>query len=94
VTQVRRGTPAHEAGFDADDEILAIGDFRVRADQFDTRLARYQPGDRISVLVARREELRRVDVTLQAEPPRQWVLEPLPGATDAQRERLRAWLGS
>jgi len=93
VTQVRRGTPGFDAGFDVEDEILAIGDFRVRADQLDTRLARYQPGDKVSVLVARREELRRIDLTLGTEPSRAWTLEPRSDATEAQRERLRAWLG-
>ena len=33
ITQVRRGTPAYEAGLNVDDEIIAIDDFRVRADQ-------------------------------------------------------------
>ena len=31
VSQVRRETPAYEAGFDVSDEIVAIGDYRVTA---------------------------------------------------------------
>ncbi|HVY91296.1 MAG TPA: hypothetical protein VHA14_01050, partial [Bryobacteraceae bacterium] len=38
ISRVPRGTPAWEAGLNVDDEILAIDDFRVRADQFTARL--------------------------------------------------------
>ncbi len=94
VTQVRRGGPAEAAGLNVDDEILAIDEFRVRAGQLDTRLAQYQPGTVVSVLVARRDELRRLDVRLGAEPPRQWQLEVAPASTPDQRRRRDAWLGA
>ena len=42
-----------------DDEILAIDDVRVRADGLAARLEQYQPGDKIAVLVARRDRLTR-----------------------------------
>ena len=63
VSQVRRGTPSHEAGLNVDDEILAIDDFRVRPDQLDARMEQYLAGDRVSVLIARRDRLIRLDVT-------------------------------
>lgn len=93
VTEVRRGTPAYEAGLNVDDEILAIGEFRVRADQLDGRLEKYRPGDRVSLLVARREQLRRIDLTLGADPGDSWQLEVRPDATPEQRARLHTWLG-
>lgn len=92
VTQVRRGTPAEKGGISVDDEILAIGDFRVRAGQLDNRLGQYRPGDIVSILVARREELRRFDVTLSSEPPRPWTLDTRPGATAEEQARLNLWL--
>jgi len=92
VSQVRRDTPAMAAGLNVDDEILAIGDFRVRADQLATRLEQYKPGDRVPMLVARRDQLLRLDVTFGAEPPRAWRLEVNPAATDAQVTRLGQWL--
>jgi predicted metalloprotease with PDZ domain len=93
VSQVRRHTPAHGAGVNVDDEILAIDDVRVRADGLNARLEQYRPGDRIALLVARRDRLLRLDVTLAAEPARSWRLEPLPNATDEQKQRLTAWIG-
>jgi len=77
VSQVRRGTPASEAGLNVDDEILAIDDYRVQADRLARRLEQYRPGDRVELLVARREQLRRLQVTLGAEPPKAWRLEPI-----------------
>ena len=92
VSQVRRNTPAIDAGLNVDDEILAIGDFRVRADQLPTRLEQYKPGDRVTLLVARRDQLLRLDVTLGTEPPRAWRLEVNPAATGEQTARLTQWL--
>jgi predicted metalloprotease with PDZ domain len=92
VSQVRRGTPALAAGINVDDEILAIDDVRVRADGLTARLEQYRPGDRVTVLVARRERLLRLDVRLGTEPPRTWRLGVNPGASDEQRRRLAQWL--
>ena len=92
VSQVRRETPGWHAGFNVDDEILAIDDDRVLPDQWQSRLKRYSPGDRVSVLIARRERLRRLDVTLEAEPPNVWKLEFHPDASAAQAARRAAWL--
>ena len=41
VSQVRRETPGDAAGLNVDDEIIAIDDFRVRADQLNARLDQY-----------------------------------------------------
>jgi predicted metalloprotease with PDZ domain len=92
VTQVRRETPGWRDGFNVDDEILAIDGYRVRPEQWAMRLASYRPGDRVAILVARRERLRTLDVTCAAEPPQRWQLEVDPAANTVQQERFRAWL--
>ena len=91
VTQVRRETPASAAGLNVDDEILAIDDFRVRADQLNARLDQYTPGDTVALLVARRDQLMRLELKFGVEPPRDWRLETNPGASDA-RQRRAQWL--
>ena len=75
VSQVRRGTPGYEAGLNVDDEILALDDYRIRADRLENRLEQYRPGDRVTVLLARREQLMKLDVKLGMEPPKTWRLE-------------------
>ena len=92
VTQVRRDTPAFAAGLNVDDEIIAIDDFRVRADQLTARLDQYRPGDSVVLLVARRDQLIRLPVQFKAEPARQWRLEVNPAATDAQQRQRARWL--
>ena len=89
---VQRDSPADVAGLNVDDEIVAIDDFRVRADRLDNRLEQYQRGDKVSFLVARREQLVRIPVTFGAEPAKGWRLELNPAATDTQRRQLDAWL--
>jgi len=93
VSGVRRGTPAYDAGLNVDDEIVAIDGVRVRADGLTNRLEQYRPGDRVQVLVARRDRLTPIDVTLGADPGRPWRLELRPDATDQQKSRVAAWLG-
>ena len=44
VTQVKRDTPAYEAGLNVEDEILAIDDYRVPPDGIEGRLKFYRPG--------------------------------------------------
>jgi predicted metalloprotease with PDZ domain len=92
VTRVLRETPAWEAGLNVDDEIIAINDVRVRPDQISQHLENYRPGDKVSILIARRDVLIRLDLTLGNEPKR-WQLEIRPDATDSQKRNLESWLG-
>jgi predicted metalloprotease with PDZ domain len=93
VTQVRRATPGYDGGVNTDDEILAIDEFRVRADQLTMRLEQYRPGQKVSLLVARRERLVRLDVVLGSEPDDAWRLEVDPSATTEQQAHRKAWQG-
>ena len=93
VTSVRRETPAYAAGVNVDDEILAIDDVRVRPDGLAARLEQYAPGQRINLLVGRRDRLTRLEVNLGLDPGRPWRLEVDPTASEAQKSRLIAWLG-
>ncbi len=94
MTQVRRGTPAHAAGVNAGDEILAIGDYRVPPDGLRERLKCYRPGETATLLVARRERLVRLPVAFGAAPRPRFRLEADPAATPEQRRRLDDWLGT
>lgn len=93
VSRVPRGTPAFDAGINVDDEILAIDDIRVRADGLTSRMDQYRGGDTVRVLVARRDRLVTLDVTLGREPGRPWRLQTLSNASADQQKRLAAWLG-
>ena len=47
----------------------------------------------MTLLVGRREELKRLTVTLGAEPADRWNLVVRPEATPEQRAHLGQWLG-
>ena len=92
VSQVPRDTPAHDAGFNVDDEILAIGDHRVRANQWNERITLTPPGSQISVMISRRGALRRLPVVVGTQPTNQWDLQPVEEASHAQERHRKAWL--
>ena len=92
VTGTGRERAGAADGLAPDDEILAINERRVRADQLARRLDDYEPGHRITVLIARRDQLERVPVTLVGESPHMWEIEIDPAASSTQRSRLDAWL--
>jgi predicted metalloprotease with PDZ domain len=92
ISSVQRSSPADAGGLNVDDEILAIDDFRVRADRLENRLEQYKAGDKVMFLVARREQLVRIPVTFGVEPQKDWQLEVNPSATDTQRRLLDDWL--
>ena len=92
VTQVRRETPAYEAGLNVGDEIVGLGDYRVPPEGWEERLEAYRPGQRETLLVARRERLTRLPVVFGEKPRLRWKLEIDPAATPEQRARLEDWL--
>lgn len=92
VSQVRRGTPGYDSGINVNDEILAINDYRVRAEQWASRLESYKPGNTVSVLVARRDQLMRLDLKLEPDRAPGWQLELRSDATPDQKASLKAWL--
>ena len=92
--EVLRGTPAHEAGIAPGDELLAIDNYRLHAEQWNSTLEHYRPLDLVSILVSRRDRLVTIPVRLEAEPVRRWLLEASPEATGAQKQHLKAWLKS
>ncbi len=61
-------------------------------DGLDTRLKNYRPGEKATLLVARRERLTRLPVTFGEKVKGRWKLEPLPTATAEQKSHLDAWL--
>ncbi len=94
VTRVPRGTPAAAAGLSADDEILAIGGFRVPPRGLDERLEAFDAGQESTLLVARRERLVELPVTFGEKPEESWTLEVDPEATEAQKAHRADWLGT
>lgn len=92
VSAVRRDTPGFDAGFNAGDEILAVGDDRVRPETWGARMEQYRPGDKVVFLISRRDRLTRLDATFAKEPAKPWTLELDPKADDSRKQHREAWL--
>ena len=92
VSKVLRDTPAFAAGINVDDELLGIDGYRVRSGDLDKRLARYKAGTQVDVLVARRDKLIAIPVTLGKKPAVSWELEVDPDATPEVQSRRELWL--
>jgi predicted metalloprotease with PDZ domain len=94
VSSLVRGTPAYGSGLNPEDELIAVDSFRISSDGLDPLLDKYRPGDKITLLVSRGDQLRRLGVTLGSSPADQWQLSVCPSATAEQKRRLDAWLGA
>ncbi len=93
VTIVKRDTPGIAAGFNVGDEILAIGDERVTPEIWSRRMEQYRPNEKVSILIARRGRLQRLEATFGVEPASRFKIEVDPQATEAQKAHRKAWLG-
>jgi predicted metalloprotease with PDZ domain len=93
IRSVREGGPARETGLNVGDEILALGGYRVTPQTFADRLHQYAPGDRLEVMVARRDAVQVVPITLAESPRESWRLELDPDAGEQAIAARNLWLG-
>ena len=66
VTQVHDNSAAREAGIETGDVILKVNDIEVNSPaELQEQVGRYSPGDRIDVLVKRKDKMKQFEVTLR-----------------------------
>jgi predicted metalloprotease with PDZ domain len=87
------GGPAWTGGLYAGDEIVALDGFRLEAGNLKDRMATRRAGERVSLTVFRRDELRTVELTLGDRPMDSYEVTPMESPTDAQRAAFLAWTG-
>ncbi len=92
VTTVPRVSPGADAGFDTGDEILGIGELRIDSSDWSSVADRYRPNETVDVLIARRGQLLRLNLTFGRKPSDSKRLERDPNATDEQKAHRAAWL--
>lgn len=92
VESVDSGSPAHRAGIDPKDEILAIASYRITADQLGDRLQNYQAGDTISITIFQQDQLKTLAVTLAEAQPSSYQVQKNPQASATQQQKLKGWL--
>jgi len=92
IASVDHQGPAVEAGMSAGDVIVACDDLRVNRADLVRTLQHKQPGDTVSLLGFRRDELQRFEVTLCATPKTHAYLTLDEDPDAATRARRDAWL--
>ncbi len=93
VSVVKRETPGFVAGFNVGDEIVAIGEERIVPSQWSKRQEQYRPNETVSVLIARRGRLLRLEATFGQEPEPRYALEIDPNASEAAQKHRQSWIG-
>ena len=91
VKRVVRGGPAYRAGVNVADELIGLGGYRLTDIKAD--VSRHAPGDRLPMVVARRGQLRTIEIEIGTRPRTDWSIEVDPAARSATKQRRAAWLG-
>lgn len=93
VTFVPTGSPAHEAGIYAGDELIAIDGWRVKSQaRFDQILRRIEAGSQVSVTLSRRGRILERTLTTCPPPPNHYSIEVVEQPDEAQSTILSEWL--
>lgn len=92
ITFVDANSPAGKAGIDADDELLAIDDFRVTSDNLNDRLQDYQANDVIKLTYFHQEELKTANIKLESPKPSSYQVKMIENPSKKQQEMLNKWL--
>ncbi|CAN5756224.1 PDZ domain-containing protein [soil metagenome] len=92
VTHALNGTPAHAAGVNAGDEIIAVDGLRVDSAKLPARLRHRPSGEMVSLAIFRRDELMTIEVALGEVPAPKLRLVPLKERDDASQAVHDSWL--
>jgi predicted metalloprotease with PDZ domain len=93
IARVLRDSPADRAGWNVDDELVGIEQFRASESLWNNRLRYFPVGEPLKTLLSRRGQL--IERTLVPAPAAEarWRLRFLDKPTDPQQTRRDAWLG-
>ena len=92
ITNVMEGSPAWEAGLNADDELIAIDGFRAESAP-PTYFGEKVPGDRVVCTVSRNGILRDIHLTVGFTPTSISCLKQVEEPTEDQKLVFQKWLG-
>jgi predicted metalloprotease with PDZ domain len=92
ISSVEWASPASQAGLSAQDEVIALDGVRVTSRTFAELLNSKKPGDKVRVLISRRNTVREVEVVLGKRIERGFQIKPLSNPNPLQSSILNDWL--
>ncbi len=92
LTSVLADGPAWQAGFEADDILVAIDGKKVDESRLAAILGDDKPGDSVEVSFFRRDELQRASLVLGARPKTRPKVVPVAAPTAQQKALFERWL--
>ena len=94
VKKVHAGTPAHEQGLNANDQIIALNNLRASKEFVEARLAEKKPGDLLSLTVFRSDDLSTLLIKLGGRMNSVYRILPVEKPSSVQRRVYQSWLGA
>jgi predicted metalloprotease with PDZ domain len=91
-TVVHNRSPAEDAGLATGDIAVALDNIKLTSSNIDQRLREYHPRDRVTLSVFRRDELLRLQVTLDNPPADSCYLISDEDCNEDQEKLKRRWL--
>jgi predicted metalloprotease with PDZ domain len=86
------GSPAEAMGLAVNDEILAIGGFRMGSDKLSFFIGTMKLGESLRLTVARNGKLMELNGLVGRKPAFEYRIQPVRGATDGQKTLFRGWM--
>ena len=93
VKTVVDGSGGAIAGLITGDEILAIGEERLRRENLEKLMTSFRPGEQVSLLVSRRGKVINLDITLDVAIPDRFEIMLKSGFGKRDISRLKRLLG-
>lgn len=93
VKSVRADSAGSKAGLLPGDEVLAIGDERMSIKNYESLMGIFHPGERTTLLVARRGQVKTLDLTLDAALPDHYVIAVQKTISSKAIKHLEDFLG-
>lgn len=92
VRALAAGTPAYEQGLNTGDQIVAVEGYRASTSRLQSFINDRKPGDRVRLTIFRFDKLREIEITLGADPRKNYSFAPVANPTDIQKRLYREYL--
>lgn len=92
VSGIRSQSAAFQAGVNVGDEIVAVNGYRTTKSNWDSQLKAFAADETVELTVARRGQLKTMDLQLEEASKDTWKLKVVSKASKQQTSRMAAWL--